>query len=97
MQRLKGLGQRAFSEFDPNGMHQRIIWRFLDGVRDKDIRAAIIKERWMKDRKTPKRYDEALKIIYNQHTHMTKMAAGATGGSSAGRKAEVAAVSNTPN
>ena len=58
MQRLKGLGQRAFSEFDSTGMQQRIIWRFLDGVRDKDIRSSIIKERWMRDRKTPKPYAE---------------------------------------
>ena len=50
MQRVKGLGQRAFSEFDANGMHQRIVWRFLDGVKDKEIRGAIIRERWMKDR-----------------------------------------------
>lgn len=95
MQRLKGLGQRAFAEFDPNGMHQRIIWRFLDGVRDKDIRAAIIKERWMKDRRTPKSYDEVLKIATN--AHMTKVAAGATGGgSNSSGKANVAVVNNSP-
>ena len=51
LQRLKGLGQRAFSEFDGHGMHLRIIWRFLDGVRDKKIRSAIIRERWKKGRK----------------------------------------------
>ena len=78
MQRVKGLGQRAFSEFDANGMHQRIVWRFLDGVKDKEIRGAIIRERWMKDRTTPKPYDEVLKIATN--AHMTKVAAQATGG-----------------
>ena len=77
MQRLKGLGQRAFGEFDANGMHQRIIWRFLDGVRDKDVRSEIIRERWMKDRKTPKPYDEVLKIAEN--AKLLKVAAGATG------------------
>ena len=78
MQRLKGLGQRAFSEFDSTGMQQRIIWRFLDGVRDKDIRSSIIKERWMRDRKTPKPYAEVLKIA--ETAHLNKIAANATGG-----------------
>lgn len=82
MQRLKGLGQRAFSEFDPVGMHQRIIWRFLDGVREKEIRAAIIRERWMKDRTTPKPYDEVLKIAEN--AKLIRIAAGATGNSGSG-------------
>ena len=99
MQRLKGLGQRAFSEFDGNGMHQRIIWRFLDGVRDKEIRSAIIRERWMKDRKTPKSYDEVLRIATN--AQMTKVAANATGSGSGGQhtaKAKLAALNqNTPN
>jgi hypothetical protein len=96
MQRLKGLGQRAFSEFDPNGMHQRIIWRFLDGVKEKDIRSEIIRARWMKDRKTPKPYDEVLKIAEN--AKMIKVAAGATGhnghgsGSSKSNAIQVAAM-----
>ncbi len=98
MQRLKGLGQRAFSEFDAIGMHQRIIWRFLDGVRDREIRSAIIRERWMKDRKTPKSYEEVLKIATN--TQMTKVAANATGSGTANQanqnKGRVAAL-NTPS
>ena len=77
MTRLKGLGQRAFGEFDPRGMQQRIIWRFLDGVKDKDVRSSIIKERWMVDRKTPKSYDEVLKI--GENALMVKIAAKATG------------------
>ena len=77
MDRLKGLGHRAFSEFDSKGMQQRIIWRFLDGVRDKDIRSSIIKERWMADRKTPKPYSEVLKIA--ETAHLNKVAASATG------------------
>lgn len=77
MTRLKGLGQRAFSEFDPQGMQQRIIWRFLDGVRDRDVRSSIIRERWMKDRRTPKSYDEVLKI--GETALMVKVAARATG------------------
>ena len=84
MQRLKGLGQRAFSEFDATGMHQRIIWRFLDGVRDRDIRSAIIEQRWMKDRKTPKPYEEILKIAEN--ARMLKVAANATGGATGSGK-----------
>ena len=92
MHRLKGQGQQAFSEFDPNGMHQRIIWRFLDGVKDKEIRSVIIKERWMKDRRTRKPYDDVLKIATN--AHMTKVAANATGGTSRNQqpKAKVAAM-----
>lgn len=82
MQRLKGLGQRAFGEFDAQGMHQRIIWRFLDGVRDRDIRSEIIRGRWMKDRKTPKPYDEVLKIAEN--AKLLKVAANATGHSGSG-------------
>ena len=84
MTRLKGLGQRAFGEFDPRGMQQRIIWRFLDGVKDRDVRASIIRERWMKDRKQPKSYDEVLKI--GENALMVKVASRATGalGSSSG-------------
>ena len=77
MTRVKGLGQRAFSEFDPRGMQQRIIWRFLDGVRDRDVRASIIRERWMVDRVKPKSYDEVLKI--GENALMVKVAAQATG------------------
>ena len=77
MQRVKGLGQTAFAEFDAAGMHQRIIWRFLDGVRDKDVRSEIIRARWMKDRKTPKPFDEVLKIA--EGAKMLKVAASATG------------------
>ncbi len=77
MQRVKGLGQKAFGEFDPAGMQQRIIWRFLDGVRDRDVRSEIIRARWMVDRKTPKPYDEILKIA--EGAKHLKVAAGATG------------------
>ena len=77
MQRVKGLGQKAFGEFDPAGMQQRIIWRFLDGVRDRDVRSEIIRARWMADRKTPKPYDEILKIA--EGAKHLKVAAGATG------------------
>ena len=91
MQRLKGLGHRAFSEFDANGMQQRIIWRFLDGVKDKDIRSSIIKERWMKDRKHPKPYAEVLKIA--ETAHLNKMAANATG-ATAGHAIKKVAVMN---
>ena len=92
MTRLKGLGQMAFSEFDPRGMQQRIIWRFLDGLRDKDIRASIIRERWMKDRKTPKSYDEVLKIAEN--ARMVKVAASATGSGGPSPKAAIAGSAN---
>ena len=89
MQRLKGLGHRAFSEFDTNGMQQRIIWRFLDGVKDKDVRSSIIRERWMKDRRHPKSYAEVLKIA--ETAHLNKMAANATG-AAAGHVAKKVAV-----
>ena len=77
MTRLKGLGQRAFGEFDPRGMQQCIIWRFLDGVKDRDVRSSIIRERWMVDRTTPKSYDEVLKI--GENALIVKIASKATG------------------
>ena len=57
MTRLKGLGQGAFGEFDPRGMQQHIICRFLDGVKDRDVPCfSIICERWLVDRKTPRNH-----------------------------------------
>ena len=94
MQRVKGLGYRAFERFDPNGMKQRIIWRFLDGVREKDVRAEIIRARWMKDRDTPKDYDEVLKIAMNAQS--VRMAAGATGSNVQPRQANIGAVTGPP-
>ena len=62
LERVKGLGQKAYGEFDTASMQQRIVWRFLDGVKNKNLRNELVRSQWMKDRKTAKSYAEVLKM-----------------------------------
>lgn len=77
MVRLQRLAHNAYTEY-PEWINQnRIVWQFLNGARDRDVREALIKEGWMVDNKTAKGYEEVLKIA--EQVVNTKKAARATG------------------
>ena len=77
MTRLQKLMEKAYSSHPQFIKQVRVVWQFLNGLRDKDVREALIKEKWMKDGKTAKSYDEILKIA--ETVVNTKLAARATG------------------
>lgn len=79
MTRCQGLGQTAFGEFatEPNSTQQRIVWKFLSGIRDAEVRNAVIREKWMASPSQAKSYEEVLKIA--ETAKMTRMATSATG------------------
>lgn len=93
MTRCQGLGQQAFGELaEPRGTHQRIVWKFLSGVRDSEVRNAVIREKWMKSSTEAKPFDEILKIA--ETAKMTRIATTATGRGNCG-SATVAAMADS--
>ena len=47
MTRLQTLVKNAFPRNPESIMRQRVIWRFLTGVRDADIKKGLISSKWM--------------------------------------------------
>lgn len=77
MTRLQQLAGQAFAKEPTDIVRKRVIWRFLDGIRDKEVRLHIIKEKWMKDDETAKAYATVLKMA--ESALSTKNATFATG------------------
>ena len=77
--RLQRLAGDAFASESADIRRKRVVWRFLDGLIDRDIRERLIRERWMKDESTAKEYDDILKIAEVART--SKQTAALTGGS----------------
>ena len=78
MTRCQQKGFEAFGGMkEPLGTQQRIVWKFLYGIRDPDVRNAVIREKWMKSGTEAKGYDEVLKIA--ETAKMNKAATAATG------------------
>ena len=75
--RLQRLASDAFASESPDVKRKRVVWRFLDGLIDRDVRERLIRERWMKDESTAKEYDDILKIAETART--SKEAASLTG------------------
>ena len=75
--RLQRLAGDAFSSESGDIKRKRVVWRFLDGLRDRDIRERLIRERWMKDESNAKEYDEIIKIA--ETARASKQAASLTG------------------
>jgi hypothetical protein len=78
MTRCQEKGYQAFSDFGPKGVQQRIVWKFLSGIRDADVRKEVIKEKWMVSSSESKGFAEVLKIA--ETAKLTKVAVVATGG-----------------
>ena len=93
MTRCQQLGYEAFGEFDVQSTQQRIVWKFLSGIRDPEVRNAVIREKWMKNKNEAKSFEEVLKIA--ETAKMAKIATVATGGqkSSNNEAAKVLAMS----
>ena len=77
MVRLQRLMEKAYSSHPQYIKEVRVVWQFLNGLCDRDVREALIKEKWMKDGKNAKSYDEILKIA--ETVVNSKVAARATG------------------
>ena len=91
MTRCKQKGFEAFGVLnEPLGAQQRIVWKFLSGIRDSEVRNAVIREKWMKSPTEAKPFEEVLMIA--QTAKMNKIATVATGHN--GQKGKVAAVSS---
>ena len=79
MTRLQDLGRNAFPK-NPDGiLRQRIVWRFLAGLIDGDVRRELIKSKWMENETDAKEYEEILKIA--ETALRNKVASTALGGS----------------
>ena len=89
MTRCQELGYQAFSEFHPNGVQQRIVWKFLSGIRDADVRSEVIKAKWMKSGSEAKPFAEVLKIA--ETAKLAKVATMATGGGKVQESGKIAA------
>ena len=74
LQRLSG---DAFASESTDIRRKRVVWRFLDGLIDRDVRERLIRECWMKDEANAKEYDDILKIAETART--SKEAAALTG------------------
>ena len=78
MTRCQQRGYEAFATLnEPLGMQQRIVWKFLSGIKDPEVRKAVIREKWMKTNSEAKSYEEVLKIA--ETAKMSKIATAATG------------------
>ena len=86
MTRCQQKGLEAFQGLgEPISTQQRIIWKFLSGIKDQAIRSEVIRQRWMKSPTEPKGYDEVLLIA--EQAKLDKLATTATGnGSGFGKK-----------
>ena len=72
MTRLQSLVKNAFPSNPEPIMRQRVVWRFLTGVRDADIKKGLISSKWMASQDEPKPYSEILKAA--ESILMTKVA-----------------------
>ena len=72
MTRLQTLVKNAFPKNPESIMRQRVIWRFLTGVRDADVKKGLISSKWMASQDEPKPYSEILKSA--ESIQMTKVA-----------------------
>jgi hypothetical protein len=91
MTRCQEKGYQAFSDFAPNGVQQRIVWKFLSGIRDADVRSEVIKAKWMVSGSESKPFAEVLKIA--ETAKLAKIATMATGG---GRGQESGKIASAP-
>ena len=78
MTRCQEKGYQAFCDFGPKGVQQRIVWKFLSGIRDADVRREVIKEKWMVSSSESKSFAEVLKIA--ETARLAKIAVAATSG-----------------
>ena len=76
MTRCQEAGYQAYGAFDAASRQQRIVWRFLSGIRDGDVRNAVIKEKWMASEREAKPAADVLKIA--ETAKLTKIATVAT-------------------
>ena len=77
MTRCQVKGYEAFGQLnEPLGTTQRIVWKFLAGIKDVDVRKAVINAKWMKSDKEALTFDEVLKIAETER--MNKEAASKT-------------------
>ena len=89
MTRLQTLVKNAFPRNPESIMRQRVIWRFLTGVRDADIKKGLISSKWMASQDERKPYSEILKAA--ESIQMTKVASQSLAGR--GNQRTVASVS----
>ena len=93
MVRLQRLVLNAFPDYPEWVNQNKVVWQFLNGARDKDVREALIREGWMLDSKTAKSYEVVLKTA--EQVVNTRKAAKATGriGQASGSTTSSSAVS----
>ncbi|XP_064086140.1 uncharacterized protein LOC135201192 [Macrobrachium nipponense] len=77
MTRLQLLAGQAFAKEPADIVRKRVVWRFLSGLHDADVRSQLIREKWMESEETAKSYDEVVKIALAALS--TKRATKATG------------------
>ena len=85
MTRCQEKGMEAFAQLnEPRSTQQRIVWKFLSGIRDAAVRSEVIKQKWMRDSHNAKTYEEVLLIA--EQAQLDRLAAAATGKQGGGQK-----------
>ena len=93
MTRCQEKGYQAFADFNMDGVQQRIVWKFLSGIRDADVRAQVIREKWMESSNRSKSFSEVLKIAETAKLSKVATAATGSGRNASGEVGKVAAMS----
>ena len=63
---------------EPRGtLKQRIVWKFLSGIRDPGVRSEVIRHKWMKSRTEAKSYEDVLKLA--EQAKLDRLATGSGG------------------
>ena len=62
MTRLQQLASQSFASEPSDIVRKRVVWRFLAGLRDREVRSQLIKEKWMENDEKAKPYDEVMTI-----------------------------------
>ena len=89
MTRCQEKGYQAFADFGQNGVQQRVVWKFLSGIRDGDVRSEVIKAKWMTSTSQSKSFAEVLKIA--ETAKLAKVATVATGGNRVSESGKIGA------
>ena len=62
MERVQTLIEQAYDGEPTEVLKKRIAWRFLNGIRNKEVQSVLIKEKWMKNKNEAKEPEEFLRI-----------------------------------
>ena len=81
MERVQTLMEEAYDGEPHEVIKKRIAWRFINGIRSREIRSALINERWMINKQEAKDPEELVRIAETTRRNMAVAAATGMNGS----------------